>query len=86
VALENLAGMKSKDSNEERISWPESERELTEVQGSKEKGKQREEMLDREDEEEEAEIGGQEEENGMESVEEGSRFSPAVYSVGTGAL
>jgi len=31
VALEKLAGMEGKDSNKERISWPESEGELTEV-------------------------------------------------------
>jgi len=29
VALEKLAGIEGKDSNEEQISWPESERELT---------------------------------------------------------
>ena len=46
VALEKLAGMKGKDSDEEQISWPESEGELTEVQGSKEKGKQKEKRID----------------------------------------
>ena len=45
VALEKLAGMEGEDSNEERISWPESEGELTEVQGSREKGKQKEERV-----------------------------------------
>jgi len=84
VALEKLAGMEGEDSDEERISWPESEGELTEVQGSREKGKQKKERLD--GAEEEKEVGGQEEENGMESVEEGGNFSPVVYSVGTGVL
>ena len=84
VALEKLAGMEGEDSNEERISWPESEGELTEVQGSGEKGKQKEERLDGAEKEEE--VGGQEEENGMEGVEEGSNFSPVAYSVRTGVL
>jgi len=84
VALEKLAGMGGEDSNEERISWPESKGELTEVQGSGEKGKQKEERLDGAEEEEE--VGGQEEENGMEGVEEGGNFSPVAYSVGTGVL
>ena len=44
VALEKLAGMEGEDSDEERISWPESEGELTKVQGSREKGKQKEEI------------------------------------------
>ena len=39
VALEKLAGIKGQDSDEEQFSWPESEREKTEVQGSKEKRK-----------------------------------------------
>jgi len=64
--------------------WLESKGELTEVQGSREKGKQKEERLDRAEEEEE--VGGQEEENGMEGVEEGGNFSPVVYSVGTRVL
>ena len=38
VALEKLAGIKSQDSDEELLSWPESEGEVTEVQGGKEKG------------------------------------------------
>jgi len=84
VALEKLAGMEGEDSNEKQISWLESERELTEVQGSKDKGKQKEERLDRAEEEEE--VKGQEEENGMESVEEGGNFSPVAYSVRTGVL
>jgi len=33
---------KGQDSDEEQFSWPESKREETEVQRSKEKGKQRE--------------------------------------------
>jgi len=58
---------------------------LTEIQGSKDKGKQKEERIDRAEEEEET--GGQEEENGMEGVEEGGgSFSPVTYSVGTGIL
>ena len=57
---------------------------MTEVQGSREKGKQKEERLDGAEGEED--IGGQEEENGMEGVEEGGTFSPVTYSVGTGTL
>jgi len=87
VALEKLASIESPDSDEELLSWPESEREITEVQGVKEKGKQREERLDRENEEKELEAGEQEEDNGMQNVEEeSSRFSPVAYSVGTGIL
>jgi len=84
VALEKLAGMEEEDSDEEQISWLESEGELTEVQGSGEKGKQKEERLDGAEGEED--VGGQEEENGMEGVEEGGTFSPVAYSVGTGIL
>jgi len=84
VALEKLAGMGGEDSDEEQISWLESKGELTEVQESEEKGKQKEERLDGAEEEEE--VGGQEEENGMEGVEEGGNFSPVAYSVGTGVL
>ena len=51
VALERLAGIKGQDSDEELLSRLESEGEITEVQGNKEKGKQREERLGREDEE-----------------------------------
>jgi len=57
---------------------------LTEVQGSGEKGKQKEERLDGAEEEEE--VGGQEEENRMEGVEEDGNFSLVTYSVGTGVL
>ena len=61
--------------------WPESEGELTEVQGSREKGKQKEKRVDGAEEEEETRR--QEKENGMEGVEEGvGNFSPVVYSVG----
>ena len=85
VALEKFAGIEVQDSDEELLSWPESEGEVTEVQGGKEKRKQREERLDGEDKEEETER--QEEYNKMEGVEEGSsRFSPVAYSVGTGTL
>ena len=85
VALEKLAGMEGKDSDKERISWLESKGELTEVQGSKEKGKQKEERIDGAEEKEETR--GQEEENGMEDVEEGGgNFFLVAYSVGTGIL
>jgi len=85
VALEKLAGIEGQDSDEGQISWPESEEEVTEVQGSKEKGKQREERLDGEDKGEE--MGEQEENSKMEGVEEGSsRLSLVAYSVGTGNL
>ena len=84
VALEKLAGMEGEDSDEERISWPESKGELMEVQGSKDKGKQKEERIDRAEEKEE--VGGQEEENRIEGVEEGGNFSPVAYSVGTVVL
>jgi len=51
------------------------------VQGSKEKGKQKKERVNRVEEEEETR--GQEEENGMEGMEEGvGNFSPVMYSVG----
>jgi len=87
VALEKLAGIEGQDSDEELLSWPESEGEVTEVQGGKEKGKKREEKVDGEAKEKEMETKEQEEDNGMEGVEEGSsRFSPAAYSVGTGIL
>jgi len=85
VALEKLAGIEGEDSDEKQISWLESKGELTEVQGSKEKGKQKEERIDEVEEKEKT--GGQEEENRMEGVEEGgSNFSLVVYSVGTGIL
>ena len=87
VALERLVGIESLDSDEELLSWPESEGEITEVPGVKEKGKQREGRLDGENKEKELEVGEQEEDNGIQGVEEGSsRFSPVVYSVGTGNL
>jgi len=70
VVLEKLAGIEGGDSDEKHISWPESEGELTEVKGSKGKGKQREERLDKEDKEKETEVGEQEEDDGMEGVEE----------------
>jgi len=72
MALEKLAGIEGQDSDEELLSWPESEGEVTEIQGVEEKGKQREERLDGENEEKELEAGGQEEDNGMQGVEEGS--------------
>ena len=85
VALKKLAGMKGNNSDEEQILWLESDGELTEVQGSKEKGKQKEKRVDRVEEEEENRR--QEEENGMEDVEEGGGdFSLVAYSVGTGIL
>ena len=82
VALEKLAGIKGQDSDEELLARPESEGDITEVQGDKEKRKQSEERLDREDEKE---MGRQEEDNEMEGVEEGDgSFSLVAYSVGTG--
>jgi len=87
VALEKLAGIKGQDSDEELLSRPESEGKETEVQGSKERGKQKEKSLDGEGEEKEMEVGEQGEDNRMEGVEEGSsRFSPVAYSVSTGNL
>jgi len=77
TALEKLAGIESHDSDKELISWPESEGEETEVQENKEKGKQRDEIID----------GTEEDENGIEGVEEGnSSFSLVAFSVGTGFL
>ena len=76
VALEKLAGIEGEDSDEERISWPESEGELTEVQGSREKGKQKKERVDGAEEEEETRR--QEEENGIECMEEGGGDSSPV--------
>jgi len=85
VALEKLTGMEGEDSDEERILWPESKGELTEVQGSREKGKQKEERVDRAEEKEGTRR--QEEENRMEGVEEGGGdFSLVMYSVRTGIL
>jgi len=42
VALKKLAGIEDQDSDEEQFSWPESKGKEMEVQGSKEKRKQRE--------------------------------------------
>jgi len=85
VALEKLAGIEGQDSDEELLLWPELEGEETEIQGSKDKGKQKEERINRVEEKEE--VGGQEEENGMEDVEERSNnFSLVAYSIGTGAF
>ena len=57
--------------------WPESEGEETEVQENREKGKWREEKIDR----------MEEDENGMEGVEEGNgSLSPVAFSVGTRIL
>jgi len=81
VALEKLAGIESQDSNEEQISWPESEGQETEVQESTEKGKQREQRSG--GAEDEGEVEEREEKDAMEGVEEGSRSSPVAYSVGT---
>jgi len=84
VVLEKLAGIEGNDSNEELLFWPESEGEETEVQESKERGKQKEKSLNGEGEEQE--MGRQEEGNEIEGVEEGGgSFSPVAYSVGTGA-
>jgi len=85
VALEKLAGIESQDFKEKQFSWPESEGEGMEVQGSKGKGKQKDERIDGVEEKEE--IGRQEEENGIESMkEESNSFSPVMYSVSTGAF
>jgi len=55
VALEKLAGIEGQNSDEELLLWLDSEGEDTEVQGSKEKGKQRQEKIDKAEEEE---VGG----------------------------
>jgi len=84
VALERLAGIEGQDSDKELLLRLESKGEITEVQGDKEKGKQREERLGREDEEKG--MGRQEEDNEIEGVEEeDSSFSLVAYSVGTRA-
>jgi len=76
-ALEKLAGIESHDSNEELISWLKSEGEETEVQENREKEKQREKKIDE----------TEEDENGIEGVEEdNSSFSLVAFSVGTGIL
>jgi len=54
VALEKLVGVEGDDSNKQQILWPEAKGELTEVQRSKGKGKQRGERSDGEDKEKEA--------------------------------
>ena len=83
VALEKLASINGQDSDEELLSRLESKGEITEIQGDKEKRKQREERLGGKDEEKE--MGRQEEDNEIEGVEEGDgSFSPVAYSVGTG--
>jgi len=85
VALEKLAGIEGKDSDEKRISWPKSEGDETEVQERKGKGKQKEERIDGVEGEEET--GGQEKKNGMEGMEEeSSSFFLVAFSVGTGIL
>ena len=56
VALEKLAGIEGQDSDEELLSWLESEGEEIEVQGRKEKGKQKEERINGVEEKEE--VGG----------------------------
>jgi len=84
VVLEKLAGIEGQDSDEELLLWPESKKEDTEVQGSKEKGKQRQEKIDGVEEEE---VREQKEENGMEGVKEGSNsFSLVTFSVSTRAF
>jgi len=83
VTLEKLAGTEGQDFNKELLSWLEFKGEKTKVQGSKEKGKQREKNLDGDNEEEG--IERQEEDNKIKGVEEESgSFSLVTYSVGTG--
>jgi len=85
VALEKLASIKSQDTEKEQFSWPKSKGEKMKVQKSKEKGKQREERIDRAEEKEE--VRGQKEKNRMEGVKEkNNSFSPVMYSVGTRTL
>jgi len=84
VALEKLAGIEGQDSDEELLLWLKSEKKNMEVQGSKEKGKQRQEKIDGAEKEE---VRGQEEKNRMEGMEErSSSFSPVAFSVSTGAF
>ena len=81
--LERIAGMRSKTLEDDIISWPESGGEEMETLERIDKGKQREQSLDRTEEEEQVE--GQEDENAMEGVEErSSGCSPVTYSVRTG--
>jgi len=84
VALEKLAGIEGQDSDEKLLSWLEFKGEEMEVQGSKEKGKQKKERIDGVEEEE---VRGQEEKNRMEDMEEKSNsFSLVAYSVSTRAF
>jgi len=77
--LERIAGIRSKTSENNIISWLESRGEETE---RVDKGKQREQSLGRT--EEEGQVEGQEDENAMEGMEEGSSgCSLVIYSVGT---
>ena len=77
VALEALAGIRGQDSDEDLISWLESEGKETKVQENRENGKWREEKID----------GTDEDENRMEGVEEeNGSLSPVAFSIGTGIL
>jgi len=82
-ALERMAGVRSKTPEDDLISWPESRGEETETVERMDKGKQREQSSDRA--ENKGEVEEQEEEDAIEGVEESSRSSLVVYSVGTGA-
>ena len=83
--MEKLASIESQDTEKEQFSWPKSKGEKMKVQKSKEKGKQREERIDRAKKEEE--VRGQKEKNGIEDVEEKSNsFSLVMYSVSTRTL
>ena len=62
VALEALAGIGGQNSDENLISWSESEGEETKVQENRENRKWREKKID----------GTDEDENGIEGVEEGN--------------
>jgi len=83
-ALERMARVRSKTPEDDIISWPESGGEETETVGRIDKGKQRAQSSD--GAEDEGEVEEQEDGDAMEGVEEGSRSSPVVYSVGTGNL
>jgi len=61
AALEKLTSIEGQDSDKEQISWPESEENKTEVQGSTKKRKQREQRSD--GAEEERQVEEQEDEN-----------------------
>jgi len=85
VALEKLARIENQDSKKELLLWLESKGEETEVQRSKEKEKQKEEIIDGAEGEED--VGEQEEENRMEDIEErSSSFTLVIFSVGTESL